>query len=500
MFMVNSAGVRGNPTLAFIFIAFASLALSAQTPNSAALLSDSFAEVAKKVEPAVVSIDTKGKSPDVSARSGDVPNTSDDLMDMFRRQSRRPVYAVGSGFIVEKSGYILTNAHVVSDAAKITVKLDNGDEYPAKVVGTDSETDIAVLKIETGSDLPVVQLGDSDAARVGEWVLAIGSPFGLARTVTAGIVSQVNRDTPLTSPFQKFIQTDAAINRGNSGGPLVNMKGEVIGVNSQIATSTGDYNGVGFALPTNEANRVFKQIVEFGKVRRGFLGVALESVKPEFAKIYDLKDTRGAIVTEVRDKASAAAMAGLMSGDVITEFDGQPVKSAQDLIAKVAASTPDATVKLVYLREKGNAMERRSADVKLQERRLDRLILAEGDEGAKIAPAVTKGETKPFGLTLTELTPTLAAAYKLDGKKGIIVKDINPDSYIADVKSSNGATSALGPGDLIQRINRVSVTDTKAFEEAVKKLAKGDAVVLHVLTINTQSQSPILKVVQFTVQ
>lgn len=421
-------------------------------------------------------------------------------MEFFRRQSRRPTYAVGSGFIVDKVGYILTNAHVVAEAAKITVKLDDGREFTAKVVGTDDETDIAVLKIEAGADLPVVQLGNSDAARVGEWVLAIGSPFGLARTVTAGIVSQVNRDTPTTSVFQKFIQTDAAINRGNSGGPLVNMKGEVIGVNSQIATSTGDYNGVGFALPSNEAEHVFKQIVANGKVRRGFLGVALESVKPEFAKVYDLKEAQGAIVTEVRDPSSAAAVAGLQSGDVITEFNGQPVRSAQDLIAKVSATAPDQTIGVVYLREKGNTMERRTANIRLRERPIPTRVSADDTESVKLPVDPKKEETKPFGLTLGELTPTLAATYKLEGQKGVIVKEINPDSYIADVKSSNGTQTALGPGDLIQRINRVSVSDTKAFEAAVKKLSKGDAVVLHVLTFNPQTSKPIMKVVQFTVQ
>lgn len=486
--------------LSLMMVALAVINGTAQAPNSAALLSDSFAEVAKKVESAVVSIDTKGKTPEAAVRSGDIPNNSDELMELFRRQSRRPTYAVGSGFLVDKSGYILTNAHVVAEAAKITVRLDSGEEYPGKVVGIDSETDIAVLKIDAGKDLPVVQLGDSNTARVGEWVLAIGSPFGLARTVTAGIVSQVNRDTPSTTPFQKFIQTDAAINRGNSGGPLVNMKGEVIGVNSQIATSTGDYNGVGFALPSNEAYGVFKQIVANGRVRRGFLGVALESVKPEFAKIYDLKDARGAIITEVRDPASAAAVAGLQSGDVITEFNGQPVKSAQDLIAKVSAAGPDTTVNVIYLREKGELMERRSTDVKLQERRLDKLIAVDDNERAKPPVTEKKEEAKPFGLTLGELTPTLAATYKLEGKKGVVVKEINPDSFIADVKSSNGAANALGPGDLIQRINRVDVTDAKAFEAAVKKLSKGDAVVLHVLTYNPLTESPILKVVQFTVQ
>jgi serine protease Do len=224
-------------------------------------MSISFAEVAKRVEPAVVNIDTKSKVPDEALKSEKPGNsTQDEILDFFKRQARRPSFSVGSGFIVDKSGYILTNDHVVDDAAKITVKLQNGDEYVAKVIGVDDQTDLAVLKIEAGKDLPSVKLGDSNSTQVGDWVLAIGSPFGLAQTVTAGIISQTNRETPGGTLFQKFIQTDAAINRGNSGGPLVNMNGDVIGVNSQIATSTGDYNGIGFALPSNDVANVYRQI------------------------------------------------------------------------------------------------------------------------------------------------------------------------------------------------------------------------------------------------
>ena len=263
----------------------------------------SFAEIAKKVEPAVVSIDSKSKIAQPVAKGTPAPGDSDDIMDFFRRQlPQRPVYAVGSGFIVDKSGYILTNQHVIDDAARITVKLDSGEEFTARVVGADDETDLAVLKIDAGRDLPFLKFGDSDKAEVGDWVLAIGSPFGLAKTVTAGIISQTHRETPYATAFQRFIQTDAAINRGNSGGPLVNMDGDVIGINSQIATSTGDYNGVGFALPAHEASYVFEQIVKNGKVRRGYLGANLESIKTEYAKVYGLKDAKGAIITDIRDK------------------------------------------------------------------------------------------------------------------------------------------------------------------------------------------------------
>ena len=474
------------------------------TPAPAAIspekLSASFAEVARKVGSAVVSIDTKGKTPDVTTRGESTPGDSDDIMDFFRRQMpRRPAYSVGSGFFVDKAGHILTNFHVVEDAAKITVKTDSGEEFTAKVVGVDEETDLAVLKVDTDREMPYVKLADSDQARVGDWVLAIGSPFGLNRSVTAGIISQTNRETPSTSVFQRFIQTDAAINRGNSGGPLVNMNGDVIGINSQIATSTGDYNGVGFALPANEASYVFEQIVKSGKVRRGYLGVGLETVKTEFASVYGLKEAKGAIVVELRDAKSAAALAGLKVGDVIVEFNGQKIDGVHDLIAKVSLAPPENAVNVAYLRENGTGLDRRTTLIRLGERPLRSSRAGEESSRTKLPLDKTKEEVKPFGLTLVDLTTTLASAHKLEGQKGVLVKEINPESFIADVKLSNGV-EALGEGDLIQRMNRVAVTDVKTFSEAVGKLKKGDAVVLHVLSYDVRSRGLQLKVVQFTVQ
>lgn len=469
------------------------------TVSTASRLSDSFADVAKSVEPAVVSIDAKSKMPDAAARNRTAPSESDDIMEFFRRQlPRRPVYSVGSGFIFDGAGYILTNAHVIDNAAKIVVKLNTGEELTARVVGIDEETDLAVLKVDAGRSLTALKLADSDRVRVGDWVLAVGSPFGLSRTVTAGIVSQVKRETPDGSAFQRFIQTDAAINRGNSGGPLVNLDGEVIGINSQIATTTGDYNGVGFALPSTEAAAVAKQLIEGGKVKRGLLGVSLDSVKDEFAKVYGLGDTRGAIVTGIPDTESAAATAGMKAGDVIVEFDGKPITNAQDLIAKVSATLPGNAVSVTYLRENGNVMERKTASMKVGERPPPRL----GSNDTKSdRPAVepAKDTTKPFGLTLVELTPKAAADYQVEGQSGLFVKEINPESHIAEVKNSNGR-DALGEGDIIQRINRVTVKDTKAFTDAVNKLKKGDAVVLHVVTVDPRSKVGRMKIVQFTVQ
>ena len=493
-------------TLVFL-IGGASAQTSTETIRNASItpekLSASFSQVARSVEPAVVNIDAKGKVPDVSIKDDNLPNNNknnEETLEDFLRRQRRPSYAVGSGFIVDKTGYILTNFHVVEDSSRVTVQLHTGEEYVAKIVGADEETDLAVLKIDAGKDLPFVKLGDSEKAQVGDWVLAIGSPFGLSKTVTAGIVSQVKRETPYTFSFpKKFIQTDAAINRGNSGGPLVNMDGEVIGVNSQIATSTGDYNGIGFALPINDAAAVYRQILQNGKVRRGYLGVSLDSVKVEFAKVYGLEEAKGAIILNISDKKSAAAVAGLQAGDVVVEFNGQKVESAADLIGKVSSTSPEETVNVVFVRETGARLERKTTQIKLSERPSNNKVVDDGTSNRRPLGAQKEG-LNPFGLTLLELTPALISTYKFETNiKGLLVKEINPASFIADVKASNG-TDALGEGDLIQRINRTEVIDLKTFAEIAAKLKTGDAVVLQVLSSNRSGRGGQLKIVQFTVQ
>ncbi len=460
----------------------------------------SFADIAKKVEPAVVSIDSKSKVAQSAAKGTPAPDDSDDIMDFLRRQMPpRPAHAVGSGFIVDKSGYIITNAHVIDDAERITVKLDSGEEFAAVVVGFDGreETDIAVLKIDARRDLPFLKFGDSDKAEVGDWVLTVGSPFGLAKSVSAGIISQTRRETPGSSAFQRFIQTDAVINPGNSGGPLVNMDGEVIGVNSQIATATGGYNGVGFALPSNESVNVYNQIVKNGKVRRGYLGAYLDSVKTEFARVYGLAEAKGAIVTDIRDKQSPAAISGLQIGDVVVEFNGQKIENARDLISKIAATQPNQEVSLVYLREMGANLDRKTALIKLAERPSNNRVSV--NDNSKLPIKNVKDEPKPFGLTLNELTPPLAERYKLQGLKGLVVREISPASFITDVKNSLGNV-ALGEGDLIQRINRITVTDLKTFNDAVSRLKVGDAVVLHVKAYSPLTRAVQLEIVQFTVK
>ncbi|GIU83077.1 MAG: PDZ domain-containing protein [Acidobacteria bacterium] len=457
-------------------------------------LSASFAEVIRKVEPAVVSVRAKYKLPEISIKGEDIPKSDAEKIPIPERPTPwRPNYGVGSGFIVEKSGYIITNYHVIEDSMRITVTLQNGEEYTAKVVGVDEETDLAVLKIDAGKDLPTLVFGDSDAVQIGEWVLAIGSPFGLARSVTAGIVSQTNRETPFASPFQRFIQTDAAINRGNSGGPLVNMDGEVIGVNSQIATSTGNFSGVGFALPSKEASFVLQQILRNGKVRRGYLGVTLDSVRKEFAKVYNMPEAKGAIITNIVDKKnSPAAISGLQVGDIIVEFNGHQIIDAQDLIEKIASIEPGTEVSFAYLRENNDQLERKTGTVKLGERPSLKTFSNYEDTRKPTNP------TSPFGLILTDLTPSLAKSYNLEGEKGVLVKGLDPTSFIGDIGFSG--SSEIVPGDLIQRINRQEVTDVKSFNEIANKLKPGDAVVLHVASYNRRTQSIQKRIVQFTVQ
>ena len=245
-----------------------------------------------------------------------------------------------------------------------------------------------MIKIEAPRDLPTVTLGDSNAAQVGDWVLAMGSPFGLDQTVTAGIISKKERESPYFNDFQRFLQTDAAINRGNSGGPLVNMRGEVIGMNSQIATSTGDYNGIGFALPANETNFVYKQLIAQGKVKRGYLGITLESVHEEFAKVYGLPEAKGAIVTSVakpeEGQTTPAIKAGLQASDIIVEFEGAPVINAQDLIQRVASTPVGQQVSLGFLRDVDGKLEKKTVSVVLSER--PPLTQREWNGPPKVAP------------------------------------------------------------------------------------------------------------------
>jgi serine protease Do len=479
----------------------------AQIAHAPEALSASFAEIARRVEPAVVNIETMTAATEVADKDNedkDEQSTNNPLLDMFRRQARRPSRGVGSGFIVSPKGYILTNEHVVEGSNRIIVGLQSGEKFRGTVVGIDEETDVAVVKIDAPRDLPTVTLGDSNAAQVGDWVLAIGSPFGLDQTVTAGIISKKERETPFFTNFQRFLQTDAAINRGNSGGPLVNMHGEVIGINSQIATSTGDYNGIGFALPAMEANFVYRQILAQGKVRRGYLGVTLESVKDEYARVYGLAEAKGAIVMDVQPtkdgQPTPAAKAGMQSNDIIIEFNSQPVVTAQDLIEKVAASPVGQSVNFTFLRDRDGKLEKMNTTVVLGERPKPQQ-LSELDD-----PTKTKTEDKAadlkakglhLGLTLAELTQQLITEKHLAGVRGLYVKEVDPSGLAAEVRAAGGV-QALIEGDVITKINRVPVSTLADFQRIVSGLKAGDPIVLQFSRYARDRVTT--KIVQFTYQ
>lgn len=491
------AMLSGRPTVA------QSEAQIARAPEA---LSASFAEIAKRVEPAVVNIETIAATTDVAEKDNpdkDDQSSSNPLLDMFRRQARRPARGVGSGFIVSPKGYILTNEHVVEGSSRIIVGLQSGEKYRGRVIGIDKETDVAVVKIDAAQDLPIVTLADSNAAQVGDWVLAIGSPFGLDQTVTAGIISKIERESPFFSNFQRFLQTDAAINRGNSGGPLVNMRGEVIGINSQIATSTGDYNGIGFALPAGEANFVYRQIVAQGRVRRGYLGVTLESVKEEYARVYGLPEAKGAIIMDVQPTKDGlptpAAKAGMQSNDIITEFNSQPVLSAQDLIQKVASTPVGESATFTFLRDRDGKLEKMNASVVLGERPDPPQL---GDPDETTPPKTNQKDTESknglhLGLTLGELTQQLITDKHLAGVRGLYVKEVDPSGLAAELRAPNGQ-QALNEGDVITRINRVPVTALADFQRVLSGLKTGDPIVLQVSRyVRDRVQT---RIVQFTYQ
>src|SRR5215216_803262 len=467
-------------------------------------LSASFAEIARRVEPAVVNIETTQAQMEVSEKDEDKEDQSTNpLLDMFRRRPRTPSHGVGSGFIVSSKGYILTNYHVIEDAARIIVGLQSGEKYRGTIVGFDPETDVAVIKIEAPKDLPTVTLGDSNAAQVGDWVLAMGSPFGLDQTVTAGIISKKERESPYFNVFQRFLQTDAAINRGNSGGPLVNMHGEVIGMNSQIATSTGDYNGIGFALPANETNFVYKQLIAQGKVKRGYLGITLDSVHDEFAKVYGLSEARGAIITSVtpteNGETTPAAKAGLQPSDIIVEFERAPVVNAQDLIQRVASTPVGQEVTFSFLRDVNGKLEKKTVSVALSERPS---LSTRELEPAKPTPknADPRGNTLRLGITLAELTPQFLADKHLTGVQGLYIKDIDPNGLVAELRVPPNGAAALIIGDVINRINRTPATSLADFQRVLNGLKAGDPIVLNVTRIDPRGNRQIPLIVQFTYQ
>jgi serine protease Do len=389
---------------------------------------------------------------------GPGPFGGEDFEEFFRRFFGTPPQnqprSLGSGFLISDDGHIITNNHVVSEAAKITVRLSDKEEYEAKVIGTDEKTDLALIKINAKHTLSQLPLGKSGDLQVGDWVIAIGNPFGLEQTVTAGIVSAKGRVIN-AGPYDDFIQTDASINPGNSGGPLLNLKGEVVGINTAIFSSGGGNIGIGFAIPIDQARVIVEQLKAKGKVTRGWLGVSIQSVTPELAKSFGLKEPIGALVAEVT-KDGPADKAGVHRGDVITTFNGTTVKDSHELPALVARTPVGEKAEVVVLR---NGKEQ-SISVKLGEL-TDQQAKAEGDEGSE----------SNWGLSVANLNSEMARRFQFDrNQKGVVVVDVDPDSP--------AASSNIQPGDLIEEVNRQPVSSVEEFEKAIAAAKDKDTLLL----------------------
>ncbi|RME01180.1 MAG: DegQ family serine endoprotease [Deltaproteobacteria bacterium] len=441
LFVVASTAEGGNPAL-----------------ESLRETGKAFSLIAKQVSPAVVFIQVEQEV----SYGGRIPfNNPFDLFndEFFRRffGDRFPYHGgprgrkyrqmgQGSGFIVSADGYILTNHHVVGEADKIIVKLYDDREFEAKRIGTDPQTDVAVIKIE-GENLPVLPLGDSDALEVGEWVLAVGNPFGLSHTLTAGIVSAKGRSNVGIVDYEDFIQTDAAINPGNSGGPLVNLEGKAVGINSAIFTRSGGYMGIGFAIPINMAKKIQEQLIEHGSVTRGFLGVVIQDLTPELRKTFDLEDVEGILVADVSED-SPAEKAGIERGDVILECDGEPVKDVASFRNRIGLTLPGTKVTLKILR---NGKQK---TIRVTIGRLS---------GSMAAAAGSSKILDRLGLSVQDLTPELRRELGYDKEEGVLVSEVEP--------GSPAALAGLQRGHLILEVNRKEVRNVEEFERALERAA-----------------------------
>lgn len=373
-----------------------------------------------------------------------------------REEPRR---SMGSGFIVSSDGYVLTNNHVIEGADEIVVRLSDRRELPATLVGTDPRSDMAVLKIENGDDLPVVKVGRSKNLKVGEWVLAIGSPFGFDYTVTAGIVSALGRSLP-TENYVPFIQTDVAINPGNSGGPLFNLDGEVVGINSQIYTRSGGFMGVSFAIPIDDAMNVFRQLRDKGSVARGWLGVLIQEVNRDLAESFGLKRPRGALIAEVMSGSPAEA-AGLQAGDIVLEYDNEVVDLSSDLPPMVGRTLAGETAELTVLRE-GREM---TFDVEIGK------LPEQGEQLASAPASSTNGSSSaPLGLVVEPLTSEMADSADLKG--GVLVTGVGPGP---------AREAGIRPQDVITEIHRKPVNSVAEFRQAINGLPSDRAVSVRIV-------------------
>ncbi len=433
---------------------------------------DSFADLAEKLLPTVVNISTTREVEAEETEGYGLPQFPPgspfedlfrDYFDKFHGQNGKPKHkeqtrSLGSGFVISEDGLIVTNNHVIEDATEIIVSFHDGSELPAKLIGRDPKTDIALLRVQSSDDLPYAKFGDSDKSRVGDWVLAIGNPFGLGGTVTAGIISAGNRDIH-AGPYDNFLQTDAPINRGNSGGPMFNMDGEVIGVNSMIFSPTGGSVGIGFAIPSDTVKLVIKDIEKFGHVKRGWLGVVIQTVTNEIAESLGMPDSEGALVQGVQDD-SPADQAGILTGDVIVEFNGNKVGKMRTLPRIVAETEIGKKVPVKIFR---NGRER-TLHVEVGE-------MTKADENmlpGKVKPKAkaTSGEKiKGLDLTVATITDALRDQYDLqDTDKGVVILAVGKDSVAAE--------KGLLPGMIIQSVTQQAVASPKDVQKAVDAAQK----------------------------
>jgi serine protease Do len=448
-----------------------SLAQDEQSIATLRQMGKAFASIAEKASPAIVSIKSETTvTPQYYGYEGSpygdqMDPFGDDLFDFFFRrrsprqqtpqtpQRRQMTTAQGTGFIISPDGYILTNNHLVGDAEKITVELTGGKKFTAEKTGTDEDSDVAVIKIDANS-LEYVKMGDSDKLEVGEWVLAIGNPLGLSHTVTAGIVSAKGRSGFGLAHLENFIQTDAAINFGNSGGPLINLDGEVVGMNTAIVGASGNI-GIGFAIPINMAKNIYEQLKTGKKVERGFLGVATQDMDADYAKAFGLKNNNGVLIPNVI-KDSAADKAGIKHNDVILELDGKPVTSANELRNRIAMLSPGAKV-IIKLWRDG---KEKTVTVEL----------GNLDTQAGTESAATVDSLNEIGFTVQNLTDEQAKRYGYDGDQGVLIISVQPGSQADRV--------GLTPGMLIKEVNRREVANTKEFNQAIEDAKKSGTALL----------------------
>ncbi len=456
----------------FLLLVVTPLSALAQDENNIAALrhmGKAFSSIAKKASPAVVSLRAELAASRDSSTYREWP-FDDDLFEFFfgprsprprtpRSQPRQPVTTMGSGFIISEDGYILTNNHMVEDAKKVKIELADGRKFDAKIIGTDPESDIAVVKIEA-KNLPYLELADSDELEVGEWVLAIGNPLRLSHTVTAGIVSAKGRSVGLAN-FESFIQTDAAINRGNSGGPLLNLDGRVVGINTAIVGATGNI-GIGFAIPINMVKYVYKQLLEGGSVERGYMGIQFEELSPGVAASLGLdRDTKGVTIVDVM-KGSAADDAKLQQYDVIVELNGEPIEGGNEFLNSVAMLKPGTKVNLVIMRDG----KRKPITVKLGKR----------PPTEELYGSLRPETTEELGFTVRDLTNEWAERFGYEDEKGVIVTEVDPGSEAAE--------KGITPGTLIKEVNRKSISNTRQFNDEIKKAKENGGVLLLVKLTN----------------